>query len=334
MSRIYTITIFFLALLTSCTGIESNKTKGQLVSKQPELSFEQVRALSDLAQHLYRKYSPNDYIYLYIGQSPSPIYALLQSIESKLPVQPVQLALPISRGIEIPGLIVPVQEETTKPSEWYGGIDYLKKLFDHYDVYLEAELLREIYNTGANKIKKILLIDYVVSGHSLGAIKQSIDYYLRYKSQNHPAFLNLSSEYFAISHEPAPFSILKDNIDSYQIPYPNNYPDKINLNQISQTSGDLSVSSKYLAQIDMRQRIKAINRNTAYDRWYWKGEVFDLNQLESGSQIISSFLSQSFDVYSPYGSWELSLDELGMRKESSQKFKDLVEFFKICHGRG
>lgn len=326
--KLITLLILWQSFLGACTDHTDSHADGQLVSKTPLIESNKVNALVDIAQHIYEKYPPQRYIYVYIGQSPSAIYALLSVVGDKLAVKPTQIAIPLSRGILVSGQITPRVEYDGQ--RILGGVDYLKKLFDHYDQYLEKDLLKELSAQKGNLPRKLLLIDYTVSGHSLGAVKQSMDYYFRYKSKDYKGYIDFASEYFAISHEPSPVELIQENIDSYKMPYPDHYPAKLEFRQESIISEDLSISSKYTVDVDMKERVQLINQNMGREAWHWKGEMFSLDRIESGRSIVSSFLSQEFDQYSPYGSWDLTVDNLTEKRRKSTRFKELLDFYKTC----
>lgn len=329
MSYLYKLAFCLsLSLVTFCKATEQlpqSKAAGQIESLLPIVSRTQLLGAANVAEHIYRNYPPSKYIYLYIGQSPTIIYAMFSLIGDQLKQAPTQIALPLSKAKYIREQIIAriVHEQ----GSWYSDTDYFQKLVDHFDEYLEGVLLDEVESADMNTPRKLLLIDYTVSGESLGGAKQAIDYYLRYKSQSsasHRPFLSMQSEYFAMANFDDELGILKSKIDAAKLPYPEKMPPFVEFAPVDEHGQSLP------NHVDMKKRIAAINQNTAPELWHWRGEVFDLSSIPHGKAFIQGLMSQSFDDYSPYGSWDLRDDPVSSHKDLSEGFMRLLDKLGSC----
>lgn len=304
---------------------EASKASGQVGSIIPIASRQQISAAAYLADHIYKNYPPSHYIYLYVGQSPSIIYATFTSALDRIPDPPTQIALPLSKAKYIRTKIIP--EIVSKDGGWHSGTDYFQTLIEHFDTYLELELLKEIQDPRPNGPRKLLLIDYAASGDSLGASKQALDYYLRFKSADsevYKAFLSLKSEYFAMTNFNDELGVLKARVDAAKIAYPVKMPSFIEFLPIEENGQSLPHT------VDMHKRIAAINQNTTAELWHWRGEVFDLRSLPNGKALIEGFFYQSFDDHSPYGSWDIRYDTAHSQKNISVQFIRLIHALRSC----
>lgn len=317
-----------LPLVSFCNATEqspTSKAAGQIESLIPIVSKNQILGAANVAEHIYRNYPASKYIYLYIGQSPTIIYAMFSLIGDRLEQTPTQIALPLSKSKYIREHIIGPIANSQASS--VSNIDYFQKLVDHFDEYLEQAILGETQKDGVKAARKLLLIDYTVSGESLGAAKQAIDYYLRYKSQSsdsHRAFLSIQSEYFAIANFDDQLGVLKSKIDAAKIPYPDKMPPYVEFAPVDEYGQSLP------NHVDMKKRIAAINQNTTPELWHWRGEVFDLSSIPNGKAFMQGLMSQSFDDYSPYGSWDLRYDPVTSHKDLSEGFMRLLYTLGSC----
>jgi hypothetical protein len=317
-----------LPLVSFCNATEqvpASKAAGQIESLLPIVSKNQILGAANVAEHIYQNYPASKYIYLYIGQSPTIIYAMFSLIGDRLEQTPTQIALPLSKAKYIREHIIgPIANGQASS---HSNIDYFQKLVDHFDEYLEGVLLDEVESPDKNTPRKLLLIDYTVSGESLGGAKQAIDYYLRYKSQSsasHRPFLTVKSEYFAMANFDDELGILKSKIDAAKLPYPEKLPPFVEFAPVDENGQSLP------NQVDMKKRIAAINQNTTPELWHWRGEVFDLSSIPNGKAFIQGLMSQSFDDYSPYGSWDLRYDPVSSHKDLSKGFMQLLDKLGSC----
>lgn len=311
----------FLALTINLLCYDSLKqtaTASEALTESP-LSESELIGLAKLGLTITKEFPTEQYTYVFIGRSPTALYALMKEHRYLFPRAQV-LTVPLSEVGLIDDLI---EFKYTKMTDNVRpAIDYFQKISDHFDTYLLDKL------TSLKPTIKLALIDFAVGGDSLGQTKRTLDFYLRNKAMQHARFRDLSSiktEYVAITHNSNQLALIEKTIDSYQ----KSYEPRLTGIQPMIRVAPSAKSTGTLVNIDMDERIRNINSSS--DTWHWDGKTIAMDQLDLPSQLINRFFKQEFDIMSPYGSWNLRYSILLTQKPPLRdEFIKLNAMLSIC----
>lgn len=291
-----------------------SSTTGQVLGDHSQNST--TTSVVDLGAALLELYPPNQYAYVSLGRSPTPVHAFLwQMKKSGHPIYAE--ALPFSSASSMPAYLrydrVASQDRT----------HYVKKLFDHFEDYLGGLLNRMAKEPNAPQ--KIVLIDFAVSGKSLGIGKRYLDLFLRYRLSTTGAKSPIPTEFLAIIDQeigiPGHSQSVFRTIRNFKKPYVSSISGQQELLAVPSGEADGRIPVK----IDMNQLTKRMNRFTTEDEWHWRGRVISIDP-ETDQAFAAGLFNQEFDYASPYGSWKLVSGEL-VRHLPSVAFKRMASTF-------
>lgn len=285
-----------------------------------DLTTEDRYAIGRVALDILQRFEPEDYIYVFLGQSPTPFHAFFVSVQSRfedltftsIPHSSVRMSKP---KIELEGFIGP---------GFLDRRDFFQKMISHFDRYLGDVLLKELERA---KPRRIVIIDYKQSGHCLGEANRQVDFYLYHLSivdKTKAGFRRLKTEYLALADH---VSGLKEQIDEHKQLYKSNIS---GLKPVEVEGPKGSLSSKL---IDIDERVKRLNESLA-DSWHWDGDVIDINSYSRlpdgrGNDLLLLIRRQAFDPFSLHGSWYLSNGSVEASVPINPLFFDLVEYFSV-----
>jgi hypothetical protein len=308
-----------LTLHLSCSNFPTQTAPTSRAFTENLLSESELAGLAKLGLAITSDFPAEKHAYVFIGRSPTALYALMQEHKYLFPRAQV-LTLPLSEVGQIDNLIEIKYNKMADQSQ--PAIDYFQKISDHFDTYLIDSL------TSLSTEKKLVLIDFAVGGDSLGQTKRTIDFYLRNKAMQDPHYKNLSTiqtEYVAITHKSDDLSSIRKTIDSYRKPFQPRLTGLQTMIRVDQ----LEKSTGTLVTVDMDKRIQ--NVNAVNDMWHWDGKIIAMDQLGIPSQLIDRFFKQEFDIMSPYGSWNLRYSVLLTQKPPIRdEFIKLKAMLSMC----
>lgn len=283
------------------------------------LSESELVGLAKLGLTISKAFPAEQYAYVFIGRSPTALYALMQEHKYLFPAAQL-LTLPLSEVGLIDDLIEIKYNKMVDQAE--PTIDYFQKISDHFDTYLIDSL------TSLSPDKKLALIDFAVGGDSLGQTKRTVDFYLRNKAMQDPHYQSLSTlqtEYVAITHKSDLLPTIRKTINSYRKPFQPRLTGLQTMIRVDQ----LEKSKGTLVTVDLDKRIQNINATKGI--WHWNGKIIALDQLGLSSQLIDRFFKQEFDIMSPYGSWNLRYSILLTHKPPLRdEFIKLKAMLSMC----
>lgn len=127
----------------------------------------QGRSLQILGHSLLEAFPPKAYTYLFLGQSPTPLFGVISSPRS-CPLQPDSFAIPFSKGGALRGIL------KQNPALW-------AQLVLHLDSYLTPMLQQMIQGKAPYRI---VVVDYLESGQGLGSFLRILREYLVWKQSS------------------------------------------------------------------------------------------------------------------------------------------------------
>lgn len=312
-----------IATNLSCFGEFKKTAKASPTNAVTHLSDIEKLGLTKLAFVLQKEFPTSEYTYVFIGRSPSALYAMIDEHKHLFP-EAISLTIPLSEVGLIDNFIE--FKYTRMADEGQPIIDYFQKMVDHFDTYLSDDLLK------LQNGRKLALIDFAVGGDSLGQTKRSFDFYLRYKAsqgEHYRNFLNTQTEYVAFTHDAYLKPRIKEAIDAKYKPYAPLLTGMQKMVQVQQ----LEYSKGGTIEVDMDERIAAIN--IPKHTWHWEGKIFAMDQLGLPKSLINRFYNQEFDIFSPYGSWNITYGRLLIEKpEPSASFIALKKSLNLCRIQG
>lgn len=294
--------------------------KSEASIKSLDLAQEDLYAISKISLDIMQRFQPEKYIYVFLGQSPTPFHAFFVAMKPLLE-QLTFTSIPYSsvkstKGkIELVGFLGP---------GWFDKRDFFQKMISHFDLYLGDLLLKEIQSENP---RRIVIIDYTQTGHSLGEAKRQIDFYLHHLSlqvKQKARFSGLKTEYLALADNSRG---LKERIDEHKEFYKSNIS---GIRWVEKEGLQGAISSKL---INIDRRVKRLNESLAQS-WYWDGEVFDINSYPRmpkarGTKLLQLIRQQEFDPFSLHGSWYLSNGQLGEQVRINPLFLELASALSL-----
>lgn len=275
---------------SSPRALDSN----QGIDETSHLPVESIRkikkTLDKVAQDISKNYPSDHYHYVFIGRSPAPLLALIG------PGKTIH-TVPFSEARSIPLTTFDIQYNCE-------GTFWLKKMFDHFDLYL-GRLLQQLKNQSGPK--KVVVIDYGFMGESVGIFLKFLNLYFRYHAHLSGVQSPIpSTEYFVMNDFDIDFNMerMKERIAEWNTPIQEAFLERIVVKVVSpgQIFGQKKVT------INPRQWTQALNKSSlsANSTDPWRGTIYPLKDQE----LIKAFNNQVFDRYSPYGSWSLEKSPL------------------------
>ncbi len=245
-------------------------------------------ALHKVVGAIKEKFPPSEYNYIFVGQSPTPFLALMDGLKNVF-------SIPISE-LKSDSIIQIV------PTKNCLKIHVLKKIFDHFDIYLGAFLS----DISQKKLPpNIVVIDYVSSGRSLGLFLKLINMYMRYKYNEIAPFKKwVDSEsrfpqtaYFVVGYTDFNLGVnIEKNIQDQNKNFAATTEQSINMLIVD--PGEIWGSR--VVAINLQKLADQFNFLNQTQKWpgfilhLAQDEYFDLNRL---------LFKGAFDRYSPYGLW-------------------------------
>lgn len=280
-----------IVLGTSCLPTKSTDSDKTELSGQNELNCiidDKVLAqIQQVVNNLKENFPPNQYNYIFVGQSPTPIYAAMYG-------QKNTYAIPIS-GL---GRIGPLFFVNGLGS---GQTFYLEKAFAHFDVYLSSL----VNNIAENKAPSgIVIIDYASSGLSAGNFLNLLNLYMRSRYEKNKILQNWVSNnrgfprtsYFVLGWQGIINTITGRRVGLMQTESP--YIGEVVVKEV--VPGD-AVGTR---PVTIKTKEYAAKLNI-FPSQPWTGIIFDLNN-DIYYDLVGLFSDSNFDKFSPYGSWDIN----------------------------
>jgi hypothetical protein len=281
-----------------------------------DLSVADRYLIGKVVVDILQLFNPEQYIYVFLGRSPTPFHAFFASIEPlvaklKFTSIPYSAAAGSKSWVELEGVV---------NSEGRDKRDLFQKMITHFDLYLGDWLTEELERDNP---RRIVIIDYTQSGRSLGEAKRQIDFYLHHiagKEKKKEAFRRLKTEYLALADN---VRGLKETIDSHKMPY---HSAVSGIRWLKNVGADGTFSSSL---VNIPRRVDRLNKSLLQS-WHWEGEIIDLNAYTKLPQaretkLLQLIRQQKFDAYSLHGGWYLALDNLDVSPRINPQFFDLVD---------
>lgn len=315
--------LLFLLLLAAHLA-NSAESIDLTLAPADQLKRQEIEGIARIVSELNERFPHENYFYFFIGRSPTPIMAFYEKFSYMFPHLEFS-TLPLS---EAGFLDYFLEHRSYLQIQNENRIDYVKKLFDHFDIYLEEFFLQ----LSAEKTsKKVVLIDFSIGGDSLGQTKRAVDWYVRYKAgqdSRYEKFLTIKTAYAAITHKSDHVNVIKASIDDYQRPYQPKISGRQNLLQFtSQSNG----SELMPALVNVDYRVATINALSGKSQWYWSGQIIALDRLDLSEDLLARFYYQKFDQFSPYGAWRLEDSSLAAKKPAYRiEYEALKNSFPSC----
>ena len=280
------------------------------------LSVADRYVIGKIAIDILQRFNPEEYIYVFLGRSPTPFHAFFASVKPNMgrlnfTSIPYSAAAASKSWIELEGIL---------NSEGRDKRDLFQKMITHFDLYLGDLLVEELIRDNP---RRIVIIDYTQSGRSLGEAKRQIDFYLHHiagKDKKKEAFRKLKTEYLALADN---VRGLKETIDDHKLPYKSAVS---GIRWLKKVGADGSFSSSL---VNITRRVEQLNKSLSQS-WHWEGEIIDLNGYTHlpkarGTKLLQLIRQQEFDAFSLHGGWYLALDNLDASPRSNPQFFELVD---------
>ena len=257
----------------------------------------QFRNLTKLTRAVTQLYPPDAYTYLYLGRSPTVLYGMMGYQVAG------HFALPFSDVDKAGSLIYAVQP---------GSTYFLKKLFDHLDVYLRPLIRGWVSQTIP---PKIVTVDFCASGSSMGHFLAIFEMYLRHTYRVDPLFAawvdrrnkELPESHFLCLTHTSDGESLDLVIQKKLLEHSKMRP------SINGAIEALGVPPGYvLGHPEQRVTVKVEDFKAvlSIDPRRYKGRGRFLNMYQQFPSLWLDLNLQNFDEFSPYGSWTLEKSPL------------------------
>jgi hypothetical protein len=319
--NIHQIALFniFLAISVGTTACHVNRGPVSDVRSSNGPDGQALDALLEETQHgikeahtqLLATYPPDSHSYIFLGRSPTPLYALMGP-------RTVSLSLPFSELKYEPFLSL----DDAKNSDFL-----LQKALDHIHVYV-GSFLADIV---AGRVPSpIVVVDFISSGLSLGRFLNLLDLYLKDRTLKDPVVKKWVAKnglpkilYFAMAPLPLVTSLTElQRIIAEQKINPQPARPSIMTTKLVKPGDSLGTVPM---EIDTEALVQSW---TSLKTGPWEGFVLNLSDPK-WADLKYHLARSSFDPYAPYGSWSIRSSPLeAQRPPLSTGFLQLKKALK------